>query len=236
MVAANEELEAFAYSVSHDLRAPLRGMDAFSRILLEKHARELGQQARHCLQMIRDNARQMGGLIDALLEFSRSSRQALTKERVDQQALVRSVIESLETERQGRRIDLTVGELPSAEADPRLLRQVWVNLIANAYKYTRGRDPAVIRVGAQNGQGAPVYFVQDNGVGFDMRYAAKLFKVFQRLHRPEDFEGTGIGLATVHRIIARHGGRIWTQAEKDAGAAFYYTLQAMPEGGKSSVQ
>ena len=229
MIAANKELEAFAYSVSHDLRAPLRGMDAFSRILMEKYASNMEEDARHCLQMIRGNAQQMGRLIDDLLAFSRLGQQPLRKERVDQNALVRAVIESLQAERQGRRIDLTVEDLPAAEADPRLLKQVWVNLIGNALKYTRGRDPALIRIGSQMREGGTVYYVQDNGVGFDMRYAHKLFKVFQRLHRAEDYEGTGVGLAIVQRIIGRHGGRIWPQASKNQGAAFYFILEGKGE-------
>jgi light-regulated signal transduction histidine kinase (bacteriophytochrome) len=225
MVAAIKELEAFAYSVSHDLRAPLRGMDAFSQILQKNHAAHMDEDALHCLQMIRDNAKQMGRLIDDLLAFSRLSQQPLRKERVDQEALVRAVLQSLQAEQKDRQIDLTIGELPAAEADPRLLKQVWVNLIANALKFSKSRDTAVIRIGSEKKNGTPVYFVQDNGVGFDMRYAHKLFGVFQRLHRAEDYEGTGVGLAIVQRIIARHGGRIWTQAAKNQGATFYFTLQ-----------
>jgi signal transduction histidine kinase len=223
--AAIKELDAFAYSVSHDLRAPLRGMDAFSQILQKSHKANMDEDALHCLQMIRDNAQQMGRLIDDLLAFSRLSQQPLRKERVDQEALVRAVLQSLLAEQKDRQINIAIGELPEAEADPRLLRQVWINLIANALKYSKSRDTAVIRVGSETQDGAPVYYVQDNGVGFDMRYAHKLFGVFQRLHRAEDYEGTGVGLAIVQRIIARHGGRIWTQAAKNQGATFYFTLQ-----------
>jgi signal transduction histidine kinase len=225
MTAANRELDAFAYSVSHDLRAPLRGMDGFARILVSKYSAHMEADALHCLQMIRDNAQQMGRLIDDLLAFSRLSQQPLKKERVDHEALVQAALQGLEAERADRRIELTVGELPAAEADPRLLKQVWVNLIGNALKYTRGKDPAVIRIGCETSNGVPVYFVQDNGVGFDMRYAHKLFGVFQRLHRAEDYEGTGVGLAVVQRIIGRHGGRIWAQAAKNQGATFFFTLQ-----------
>jgi signal transduction histidine kinase len=227
MVAAIKELEAFAYSVSHDLRAPLRGMDAFSQILQKTHAAHMNEDALHCLHMIRDNAKQMGRLIDDLLAFSRLSQQPLGKERVDQEALVRAVLQSLQAEQNGRHIDLTIGELPAADADPRLLRQVWVNLIANALKFSKGRHTAVIHIGSETRDGAPVYYVQDNGVGFDMRYAHKLFGVFQRLHRAEDYEGTGVGLAIVQRIIARHGGRIWAHAVKNQGATFYFTLQGV---------
>ena len=227
--AAIKELEAFAYSVSHDLRAPLRGMDAFSQILQKNYAAHMNEDALHCLHMIRDNARQMGRLIDDLLAFSRLSQQPLKKEHVDQAALVRAVLQSLQAELKDRQIDLSIGELPAADADPRLLRQVWVNLIANAVKFSKSRVTAVIRVGSETQDGAAVYYVQDNGVGFDMRYAHKLFGVFQRLHRAEDYEGTGVGLAIVQRIIARHGGRIWAQAAKNQGATFYFTLHEVPE-------
>jgi light-regulated signal transduction histidine kinase (bacteriophytochrome) len=222
---AIKELDAFAYSVSHDLRAPLRGMDAFSQILQKSHKANMDEDALHCLQMIRDNAQQMGRLIDDLLAFSRLSQQPLRKERVDQEALVRAVLRSLLGEHKDRQIDVAIGDLPEADADPQLVRQVWVNLIANALKYSKGRDTTVIRVGSETTGGVPVYHVQDNGVGFDMRYAHKLFGVFQRLHRAEDYEGTGVGLAIVQRIIARHGGRIWAQAVKNQGATFYFTLQ-----------
>lgn len=229
MAVAIKELEAFAYSVSHDLRAPLRGMDAFSQILQKKQTLNMDEDALHCLQMIRDNARQMGRLIDDLLAFSRLSQQPLRKERVDQAALVRAVLQSLQAEQKGRQIELSIDEIPATEADPQLLKQVWVNLITNALKYTRSRDKVVIRVGSEKINGAPVYFVQDNGVGFDMRYAHKLFGVFQRLHRAEDYEGTGVGLAIVQRVVARHGGRVWAQAAKNQGATFYFTLQEVQD-------
>jgi light-regulated signal transduction histidine kinase (bacteriophytochrome) len=204
-------------------------MDAFSQILQKSHIANMDEDALHCLQMIRDNAQQMGRLIDDLLEFSRLSQQPLRKERVDQEVLVRAVLHSLLADQKDRQIDLAIGELPAANADPRLLKQVWVNLIANALKYTRSRDTAVIHIGSEIQNGAPVYHVQDNGVGFDMRYAHKLFGVFQRLHRAEDYEGTGVGLAIVQRIIARHGGRIWAQAAKNQGATFFFTLQGVQD-------
>ncbi|HSQ04399.1 MAG TPA: ATP-binding protein [Burkholderiales bacterium] len=225
MTAANKELEAFAYSVSHDLRAPLRGMDGFSRILLEQYGPEMAEDAQHCLQMIRDNAVQMGRLIDDLLAFSRLSQQPLRKEYVDQDVLVRGVLKELLAGVGERKITLDIGELPAEEADPRLLKQVWVNLIGNALKYTRSRDEAVIRIHSEIRNGVPVYTIADNGVGFDTRYAQKLFGVFQRLHRAEDYEGTGVGLAIVQRIIHRHGGRIWAEAEVNKGATFHFTLQ-----------
>jgi signal transduction histidine kinase len=225
MAAANKELEAFAYSISHDLRAPLRGMDGFSRILLETYGPQMNEDALHCLQMIRDNAVQMGRLIDDLLAFSRLSQQPLRKELVDQDRVVRSLMKEFLAEAKERKIEVDVGTLPAAEADPRLLKQVWVNLIGNALKYTRNRETAVVRIGCEIRDDVPVYFVADNGVGFDMRYAKKLFGVFQRLHRAEDYEGTGVGLAIVQRIVHRHGGRIWAEAQVGNGATFYFTLQ-----------
>jgi light-regulated signal transduction histidine kinase (bacteriophytochrome) len=178
----------------------------------------------HCLKMIRASTHEMAQLIDDLLSFSRLSRQPVVTEPVRHEALVHEVLSDLVAERNGRRIDISIGDLPAAEADPRLLKQVWVNLLSNALKFTRGRDPAVIEVGCEVEDGMAAYFVRDNGTGFDMRYAHKLFGVFQRLHRPEDYEGTGAGLAIVQRIVTRHGGRVWAQAVKDQGATFYFTL------------
>jgi signal transduction histidine kinase len=232
MTAANRELEAFAYSVSHDLRAPLRGMDGFSRILLEQYGRGMNDDARHCLQMIRDNAVQMGRLIDDLLSFSRLNQQPLRKELFDQQALVRSVVSDCAAETKDRQVDFEIGALPPEEADTRLLKHVWANLIGNAIKYTRGRDRAVVRIDAEMRNDVPVYRIADNGVGFDMRYADKLFGVFQRLHRPEDYEGTGVGLAIVQRIVNRHGGRIWAEAQVGKGATFFFTLQEDHHDGR----
>jgi len=237
--ASNQELEAFAYSVSHDLRAPLRAIDGFSRILLEEHALQLPEEAHHYLDVLRSNAVQMGDLIDHLLAFSRLSRQPLRKQNVDLDDLVRQVLEQLAVDREGRQVEVAIGQLPRSEADPALLKQVFVNLLSNALKYTKPRNPARIEVGALIGgeaesalADATVYYVRDNGVGFDMRYVEKLFGVFQRLHKAEEFEGTGVGLATVHRIVSRHGGRIWADAAVDRGATFYFTLagaDVMPE-------
>jgi PAS domain S-box-containing protein len=237
--ATNKELEAFAYSVSHDLRAPLRAIDGFSRILLEEHASQLPEEAHHYLDVVRSNAVQMGNLIDDLLAFSRLSRQPLSKRAVDLDDIVRQALSQLAVEREGRQVEVAIGQLPPSEADPALLKQVFVNLLSNALKYTKPRNPARIEVGALiDGEpesvlaDATVYYVRDNGVGFDMRYGEKLFGVFQRLHRAEEFEGTGVGLATVHRIISRHGGRIWADAAVDRGATFYFTLagaDVMPE-------
>jgi len=237
--ASNKELEAFAYSVSHDLRAPLRAIDGFSRILQEEIGSSMTPEARHYTDVVRSNAVQMGNLIDDLLSFSRLNRQPLNRQLVDMRALVRQVFDGLEREHEGRRVEFVVGELPPCEADPALARQVVVNLLSNALKYSRLRERARIEVGAiapvsLSLPGTAVYYVRDNGAGFDMRYANKLFGVFQRLHRAEDYEGTGVGLALVQRIIMRHGGQVWAEAVVDQGATFYFTLEAaaasIPEG------
>lgn len=221
---ANKELEAFSYSVSHDLRAPLRAIDGFSRILLEDYAPQLAPEIQRFLDLVRDNTRQMGQLIDDLLTFSRLGRQPVQKHLVAPADLVRQALEGLRAERAGRQVEISIGDLPSCEADPALLRQVWLNLLANALKYTRQREAAVIEVGGREVDGEIVYFVKDNGVGFEMQYADKIFGVFQRLHRAEEYEGTGVGLATVQRIIHRHGGRVWAEAELNKGATFYFTI------------
>lgn len=220
----NRELEAFSYSVSHDLRAPLRAVDGFSRILLEDYAPELSPQARRYLHLVRQNSQQMGELIDDLLTFSRLSRRSLQKQPVSPTNLVRQALAELQAEQSERCIELTIGDLPPCQADPKMLKQVWLNLLANALKYTREREVAVIQIGSRLENGQSVYFVQDNGVGFDMQYKHKLFDPFQRLHRAEEYEGTGVGLATVQRIIHRHGGRVWAEAEVDKGATFYFTI------------
>jgi light-regulated signal transduction histidine kinase (bacteriophytochrome) len=224
--AVNKELEAFTYSVAHDLRAPLRAIDGFSRLLLEEHAPHLDSEAVRYLDTVRRNAQRMGALIDDLLAFSRLGRQPVKKQSVLAGDLVRRVFADLSGETEGRQVELSVGELPPCRADPALLQQVFANLLSNALKFSKKRDVARIEVGCQrpDGAGAPVYFVKDNGAGFDMQYADKLFGVFQRLHPAQEYEGTGIGLAIVQRIIHRHGGRIWAEAEIDRGAAFYFTL------------
>ncbi|MBI2939286.1 MAG: MEDS domain-containing protein [Chloroflexi bacterium] len=224
LIAANKELEGFSYSVSHDLRAPLRAIDGFSRILLEEHAPELVPDAQRYLHLVRNNAQQMGRLIDDLLAFSRLSRQPLNKQTVELSDLVRQVLEDLRAEREGRRVEVRVGDLPPCQADPALLRQVLMNLLANALKFTRKRELAEMEVGSREVRGERVYFVKDNGVGFDMRYADKLFGVFQRLHRAEEYEGTGVGLAIVQRIIHRHGGRVWAEAAVNEGATFLFQI------------
>jgi signal transduction histidine kinase len=222
--AANAELEAFSYSVSHDLRAPLRAINGFSRILLEEHADQLAPEAHKYLGLVRHNARQMGRLIDDLLSFSRLSRQGLCEDRVLPGELVRAVLDDLAPEREGRRVEVVVGELLPCRADVALLRQVFVNLIGNALKFTRQRAVGHIEIGCAQVDGEVVYFVTDDGAGFDMKYAHKLFGVFQRLHRAEDYDGTGVGLAIVQRIVHRHGGRVWADGALDHGATFSFTL------------
>ncbi len=224
LTAANKELEAFSYSVSHDLRAPLRAIDGFSRILSADHSTQLNAEARELLQIVRDNTQQMGRLIDDLLTFSRLSRQPLRRETVDLAGLFREAFDDLRTVENERHIEVTVPPLPACSGDRALLKQVVANLASNALKFTRTRDPARVEVGSRADDGNTAYFVRDNGVGFDMRYVHKLFGVFQRLHRMEDFEGTGVGLAIVQRIVHRHGGRVWADARPDAGATFSFTL------------
>jgi light-regulated signal transduction histidine kinase (bacteriophytochrome) len=235
---ANKELEAFSYSVSHDLRSPLRAIDGFSRILIEEYASQLPAEARRYLDLVRSNTQKMGELVDDLLAFSRLGRQPLRKQSVSPEGIVRESLEDLQTEKAGRQVEIVIGNpsagpghaLPDCEADPALLKQVFLNLLSNALKFTRRRPVARIEVGFEEKDGSRAYFVRDNGVGFDMQYVGKLFAVFQRLHRSEDYEGTGVGLAIVQRIVARHGGRAWAEAEVDKGATFYFTL----EGGESN--
>jgi PAS domain S-box-containing protein len=224
---ANKELEAFSYSISHDLRAPLRAIDGFSRIVLEEFAEHLPEEGKDYLKSVRGNAQQMGRLVDDLLTFSRLGRLPMLKKDLDTAKIVRQSLEDLSTEREGRRIDITIGDLPRCDAEPILLKQVWINLLSNAIKYTRGRAVANIEIGCRvdaDSPGKSTFFVKDNGVGFDMRYVEKLFGVFQRLHRAEDYEGTGVGLAIVQRIIHRHGGRVWAEAQLGQGATFSFTL------------
>lgn len=225
LLTANRELEAFAYSVSHDLRAPLRAVDGFSRILLEEYSPQLPEKAQHYLTVTRKNAMQMGALIDDLLAFSRLSRQPISKQLLAPAVLVREVLDELHVDQENRRVEITVGDLPLCEGDPRLLKQVLVNLLSNGFKYTRTRAVARIEVGALTPAGRkPVYYVRDNGVGFDMRYAGKLFGVFQRLHAAYEYPGTGVGLAIVQRIVHRHGGLVWADAAVNQGATFYFVL------------
>ena len=226
LVIVNKELEAFSYSVSHDLRAPLRHVSGFAEALRQQAGPNLDDKARRYLTLVQDAAREMGELIDHLLAFSRMGRAELRLELVDMNKLVQRAREDLQLEIKDRCVEWQVASLPKVEADASLMRQVWTNLLSNAVKYTRPRNPAHIEVGCEySPRGEFVFFVRDNGVGFDMKYAGKLFGVFQRLHRAHEFEGTGIGLANVRRIIGRHGGQIWAEGKPDAGATVSFTLR-----------
>lgn len=229
LAAANRELEAFSYSVSHDLRAPLRAIAGFTRIVIDSEMSGLSPEAQRMMQRVGANVDRMDALISDLLSFSRMSRMPVEKRTLAPDALAREVKDEILAEHADRAVEMQVEDMPACSADPSLLRQVFVNLISNAVKYTRGRDPARIEVGCKVDEDPlkpPVYFVRDNGMGFDMRYAAKLFQVFERLHSTEEAEGTGVGLALVRRIVERHGGRVWAEAEADKGACFYFTLDS----------
>jgi light-regulated signal transduction histidine kinase (bacteriophytochrome) len=222
--AINKELEAFTYSVSHDLRAPLRGMSGFARVLEEDYGERLDDDGRRYLEIIKSNAAQMGRLIDDLLSLSRLGRQPLKAATIAIDQLARDAFREASADDQRRNIEFTVDPIPECRGDASLMRQVLINLLSNAVKFTRHASPARIHVGSVSQNGETVYFIRDNGAGFDMRYAGKLFGVFQRLHGPEEFAGTGVGLAIVKRIIERHGGRIWAEGEPGKGATFYFTL------------
>jgi len=231
LVAANKELEAFSYSVSHDLRAPLRHINGFIELLKEHAGVQLDAKGQRYTNTISDSAKQMGCLIDDLLVFSRMGQVEMRMSKINLDRLVREVVESLQTETQGRKIVWKIDPLPEVYGDSAMLRQVWINMIGNAVKYTRTRAPAEIEIGnTPNDDKECIFFVRDNGVGFDPQYAGKLFGVFQRLHSSEEFEGTGIGLANVRRIIYRHGGRTWAEGRVDGGAVFYFSLPNNKEG------
>jgi signal transduction histidine kinase len=220
----NIELESFAYSVAHDLRAPLRHIAGYSGALTQDYGPKLDEEGLRCLGKIASSARQMGRLVDDLLALSQIGRQELVFQETELGSLVAQVVEDLAPESAGRELEWQIGELFSAECDPGLMKQVFMNLLSNAVKYTRRQAHALIQVGQTMQNGEPVIFVRDNGVGFEMQYADKLFGVFQRLHKARDFEGTGVGLAIVQRIIRKHGGRIWAEAAVDQGATFFFTL------------
>jgi signal transduction histidine kinase len=227
--AANKELEAFSYSVSHDLRAPLRHIDGYAALLRKAVDDSLNEKAARYLQTISDAARQMGQLIDDLLVFSRMGRQDMLQTAVNMDQLIKSILSDLRLDLHGRQISWTIASLPEVKGDPSMLRQVFMNLLTNALKFTSTRATASIAIGVDaHSSDEIVLYVRDNGVGFDMQYAPKLFGVFQRLHRADEFEGTGIGLANVRRIVHRHGGRTWADGVPDKGATFYV---ALPRGG-----
>lgn len=226
LAAMNTELAAFSYSISHDLRAPLRAIDGFSRIVINDFGSVVPAEALSYLEDIRTSTQRMRAMVDDLLAFSRWSRQSLQKKQVDVNSLVHHCVGELQNLCLGRDVQFAIGDLPPCCADPSLLQQVWLNLLSNAVKYTSKRSAARIEVGCRAEVDRMTYFVKDNGVGFDMRYAHKLFGVFQRLHRIEDYEGTGVGLAIVQRIVHRHGGRVWVDAEPNRGAIFFFTLSS----------
>jgi signal transduction histidine kinase len=231
---ANSELDAFSYSVSHDLRAPLRTIDGFSLALLEDYAERLDETGKDYLQRIRSGSQNMGQLIDDLLNLSRISRRQIQRKHLDLSALVRDIATKLKQQAPQRQVEITISEGIRVEADPGLLRVGMENLLNNAWKFTGKRDAAKIKFGVDQRDGMPVYFIRDNGVGFDMAYVDKLFGAFQRLHGRAEFPGTGIGLATVRRIIHRHGGRIWAEGEIHKGATFYFTLPKGEPHGKEN--
>ena len=217
--------EGFTYSVSHDMRAPVRAIDGFTRILIEEYSNSLDEEGRRLLAIVRQNTEKMGELIDGLLALSRLGREKIIFTDIDMNQLAASAFE--EQKAAGgpqRNIEFKLGPLPAAYGDKRLITQVFQNLLSNAIKFTRRTDAPVIEVGYEKGSGEDIYFVRDNGVGFDMQHAQKLFGTFQRLHAANEFEGSGIGLATVQRIIARHGGRVWAEAKPNDGATFYFAL------------
>ncbi|MCX5893368.1 MAG: GAF domain-containing protein, partial [Deltaproteobacteria bacterium] len=222
--AANREMEAFSYSVSHDLKAPIRAIDGFSKMLMVEHAAQLDPKALRLLEVVRHNTGYMGQLIDDLLALSRLGRREIRKTRLDLAAMSVAVFNEIKAGNPERRVELTVQDLPSTYGDPSLIRQVLVNLLSNAFKFTNRSEIAVIEVGGRRADGENVYYVKDNGVGFDMRYQEKLFGVFQRLHKQGEFEGTGVGLAIVQRILLRHGGRTWAEGQVGEGATFFFAL------------
>ncbi|HSQ90570.1 MAG TPA: ATP-binding protein, partial [Nitrospiraceae bacterium] len=228
LAEANKELEGFSYSVSHDLRAPLRTIDAFSRIVEEDNGSSLNDEGRRSLSIIRKAVGQAGELIDDLLEFSKLGRQGMSFRVVKMADLAREAADNLRIMREGRQVELTIGDLPACQGDRRFLKLVWINLLTNAFKYTKNLKEAKIEVGWMPDDASAdsvIYYVKDNGIGFNMAYAHKLFGVFQRLHRREDFDGTGVGLAVVQRIVQRHDGRVWAEAKVDEGATFFVSLR-----------
>jgi light-regulated signal transduction histidine kinase (bacteriophytochrome) len=224
MERANKELEAFSYSISHDLRAPLRSIIGYSQIQLEDYGDKMDDEGRRVCNVIINNGKRMGQLIDDLLDFSRLGRKELQRGMVDMNGLVREVLQELTSRENGRKLDLRVLPLEPNKADRNMLNQVWVNLISNALKYSRKKEITVIEIGSRKEEGRTCYYINDNGAGFDMLYVDKLFGVFQRLHKMNEFEGTGVGLALVKRIVERHGGVVWAESAIDQGAKFYFTL------------
>lgn len=232
--AANKELKAFTYSVSHDLRAPLRAINSFSKILTEDHASRLDQEGKRVLNVISNNTQKMGQLIDNLLAFSRLDRKEIKRTHVDMNRLTDEIMRELKPLFEDRNVHFNVENLPDTWGDAAMFREVMINLIANALKFTRDRNPAVIEIDGKAEENENIYYIKDNGVGFNMKYADKLFNVFQRLHSSREFEGTGVGLAIVQRIVQKHGGRVWAEGEVDKGATFYFSLPGKEEPSELS--
>jgi len=221
---ANKEMEAFSYSVSHDLRAPLRAIDGFTQILVEDHADKLSDEGKRVASIIRASTVQMGKLIDDLLSFSRLGRQEIKKNKVVMDVLVNETFNELKKVAPDRNFDFSVQKLPDAMADVDMMRVVWTNLISNAIKFTGKKEKSIIEIGSTNDSNNITFFIKDNGAGFDMKYIGKLFGVFQRLHSTEEFEGTGVGLANVKRVVERHGGKVWAESKVGDGSTFYFSL------------
>jgi two-component system sensor histidine kinase/response regulator len=233
LAEANQELEAFTYSVAHDLQAPLRNIQSYAQMLEEDYGKDMVPEAAQYLKRIGARGKHMAQLVSDLLNLSRIAKQDLNRQETDLRALVEEAIATAKAEADGRDIEWQMGELLPVACDPGLLKQVFANLLSNAVKYTQLRPKATIEIGQMVKDGETPIYVRDNGVGFDMRYSDKLFGVFQRLHPPGEFEGTGVGLATVARIIRKHGGRIWAESEQNKGATFYFTLGNLPVHGKA---
>ena len=221
---ANKEMESFSYSISHDLRAPLRHISGFISLFLKSKTSEFTEEELSYLNVVSNSAVEMGKLIDALLTFSRLNKTDIQKSYIDTSQIVQQGIKLFESDIESREIDIRTGDLQKTYGDYQLIGQVWTNLISNAIKYTGKKEKAVIEIGSYIEDGLTVFYIKDNGAGFNMKYVDKLFGVFQRLHKPRDFEGVGIGLANVNRIISRHGGRCWAEGEIDKGATFYFSL------------
>jgi light-regulated signal transduction histidine kinase (bacteriophytochrome) len=219
---ANKELESFSYSVSHDLRTPLRAIDGFCHILMDDYSEKLDDEGKRLLNVVRDNTQKMGQLIDDILAFSRTGRVGFSFSEIDMEGLARAVVEELKPS--GGNLHVEIETIPPSVGDHAMMHQVFVNLLSNAIKFSRRKENAIIKVGGSIQGNEAVYFVKDNGAGFDMKYVDKLFGVFQRLHAVNDFEGTGIGLAIVKRIITRHGGRVWAEGQVNEGATIYFAL------------
>jgi len=222
--AANKEMEALSYAVSHDLRAPLRAIDGFARILEEDYAGQLGDAGKQAIDVIRDNTHRMGELIGGILAYSRLGRREIRASGVDMAGLAREAFQELERAHPGRGLDFRLGPLPPARADRAMVREVLLHLLSNAIKFTAPRPAAIIELSGEIEGNECIYHIKDNGVGFDMNYAGKLFRVLQRLHSTKEFEGTGVGLAIVQRIVRRHGGRVWAEGAVGAGATFWFAL------------